>query len=554
MFDTRSAENTGLTRLPRAHWTGRFAVLAILTAVLPLHAQTPAGGALGTMDFPTSCRTDVAGDFNHAVALLHHMTYPQARAAFERIVEDDQECAMAHWGIAMTLFQPTWPTRPGPPELRRGWEAVQQALSIGPDTRREQMFVASVEAFFRDPTSSDYWERIRRWEKALEALHESFPTDPEAATFFALAHLATAPSDQAALDHANRSADLLLGVLAQNADHPGAMHYLVHANDAPGRETQHLEVTRRYEELAPDNPHALHMPTHIYTRLGAWDGVVRGNMRAAEAALAHPAGDRGELVSDEYPHAIEYLVYAHLQQGEDEAAAMWLERLLAADPLQPGFKTAFHIASTQARFALERRDWEAAARLVPRDPAFLDWDRLRWPEAVTWFARGMGSVKTNDPQAAQEAAERLVQLEAAASATGEELFARNIRVLRLELEAWQAHAAGDDVSSVALLREAGEVEQSTPKHAVTPGPTLPASELLGDLLLESGRPAEALAAFQRSLELYPGRFNSLLGAARAARASGDETLGRDLYSQLLEVAASSQRASLDEARKYAAEG
>ncbi len=540
-----------IQRVSRGKRSRIRAIAALLISATPLPAQTPTEDGLGTVEFPTSCAPEVTADFNHAVALLHHMTYPQARAAFEEITEEDPTCAMAYWGIAMTLFQPTWPTRPGPAELRRGWAASQQALSIEPKTRREQLFAETVEAFFRDPTSSDYWDRIRRWEASLEELHNAVPTDPDATTFFALAHLATAPSDQASLDHANRSADLLLDVLSRHPDHPGAMHYLVHANDAPGREHEQLEVTRRYEEIAPQNPHALHMPTHIYTRLGVWDGVVRGNIRAAEAALMHPAGDHGELVSDEYPHAIEYLVYAYLQQGDDSQAGTWLERLLVAEPLQPGFKTAFHIASTQARFALERRDWGAAAKLVPRDPAFLDWDRLPWPESVTWFARGLGSVHEGDHPAAAEASQRLSQLEAAAGATGEQLFARNIRVLRLELDAWRAHAAGDEASSVALLREAGEVEQSTPKHAVTPGPTLPALEQLGDLMLEQGRAAEALTAFQQSLKLYPGRFHSLLGGARAARASGDEELGRELYRALLEVAASGQRDSLEEARRYA---
>ena len=306
------------------------------------------------------------------------------------------------------------------------------------------------------------------------------------------------------------------------------MHYLVHANDVPGRERESLEITRKYEAVAPRNPHALHMPTHIYTRLGDWDAVIRGNLRAAEAALEHPAGEHGEFVWDEFPHAIEYLVYAYLQKGADDGAAAQLQRLRDTARLEPTFKTAFHLASTQARYALERHAWDEAARIVPREPASLDWDRFAWPEAIAQFARGLGAAHLGRLGDAKAAAARLEELEAATRKSGEELFARNIQVLRLELQAWLAHAGGQQAASLALMREAAELETATPKHAVTPGPTLPAYELLGDLLMEQKQPAEALAAYRRSLDLYPRRFNGLLGAARAARAQDDAVDGARL--------------------------
>jgi hypothetical protein len=252
---------------------------------------------------------------------------------------------MAQWGIAMTLFQPLWPTRPGPEALQQGWEAIQKAKALQPPTQREQLFVAAAEAFFLEPASSDYWLRIRRWEKAMEKVYTSFPDDEEAATFYALAHLATTPSDRITREYADRAAEILLRVYQKNPNHPGAMHYLVHANDVPGRERELLKITRKYELVAPHNPHAIHMPTHIYTRLGDWDGVVRGNLRAAKAALDYPAGDRGQFIWDEFAHAMEYLVYGYLQQGEDRAAATQLRRLRATKRLEPSFKTAFHLMS-----------------------------------------------------------------------------------------------------------------------------------------------------------------------------------------------------------------
>ena len=441
----------------------------------------------------------------------------------------------------MTLFQPLWPTRPSPKALQQGWDEVQKAKQLRPPTERERLFVNAAEAFFLEPSSSDYWLRIRRWEQAMEKLYNAFPDDPEAGAFYALAHLATAPSDKISREHSDRSAEILLRIYKQNPEHPGAMHYLVHANDVPGRERDELEIIRKYEAVAPDNPHALHMPTHIYTRLGDWDGVIRGNLRAADAALKYPAGEHGEFVWDEFPHAIEYLIYGYLQKGEDEQAAAQLKRLRGTENMEPTFKLAFHLASTQARYALERRAWDDAFSIVPREPATLDWDHFTWAEAIARFAHGLGAAHLGKIDDAKADATSLEKLEAATRAAKEELFAHNIKVLHLELSAWIKHVEGDKEASVALMRQAAELETSTPKAAVTPGPTLPAHELLGDLLMEQKTPNEALLAYKRALELYPNRFNSLLGAARSARAVDDRSSAKKFYQQLIDVAGDGQR-------------
>ncbi len=543
MFDAR------FPRVPHLA-VGLMAVLLVGCREAPDRRATRDAAGPGSVDFPVSCSASAQAEFNRAVALLHHMTYPQAREGFERVASIDPRCAMAQWGVAMTLFQPLWPTRPGPAALQRGWAAVQTAEALGPPTERERLFVAAAAAFFLDPASTDYWLRIHRWEQASEKVHTAFPDDVEAAVFYALAHLATAPPDDVSPKESDEAAEILLAVLARNPDHPGAMHYLIHANDVRGREGQSLEITRKYETTAPDNPHALHMPTHIYTRLGDWDGVIRGNLRAADAALQSPAGDHGELVWDEFPHAVEYLVYAYLQEGRDREAGDEMRRLRATPRLEPTFKTAFHLASTQARYALERRAWDEAAAIVPREPPTLDWDRFAWPEAVARFARGLGAAHLGRLDEANAAVERLTALEAAMRAEGETLFGRNIEVLRLELSAWVAHAQGRQESSVSQMQEAAGIEDSTPKHAVTPGPTLPAHEMLGDLLMEQKRPADALAAYRQSLELYPRRFNSLLGAARAARALNDDAAARGYYRELLDVAEGGTRQpALQEAQR-----
>ena len=525
----------------------------LLTMVRPATGQQDAHAnhGLGSVNFPVSCNAAAQAEFNHAVALLHHMTYPQALESFGKVATSDPTCAMAQWGIAMSLFTPLWPTRPSPQALQRGWDAVQKANAVGVPTERERLFVATMDAFFREPASTDYWLRIRRWEQASEQLYRAFPQDDEAAAFYALAHLAVTRSDTITTANADSAAAILLRVYAHNPDHPGAMHYLVHANDVNAREERSIEITRKYDSLAPENPHALHMPTHIYVRLGEWERVIDGNRRAAAAALKTPAGPQGEYVWDEYPHAVEYLIYAFLQKGEDDSARAALAALHATPRLEPTFKTAFHLVSTRARYALERGDWEQASQIVPRVPENLAWDRFGWPEATAHFARGLGAAHRNDTVAASAASARMAELEAIQQRAGEQLFARNIRIMRLELDSWIAHFEGRNAESVARMRDAVDLEAITPKHAVTPGPTIPALELLGDLLAEQKQAVGALDAYQRSLAAYPKRFNSVLGAARAARAAGNAPVAQSHYRELLALGSNStRRRAMQEARDY----
>ncbi len=527
-------------------------VVATVTALVPVEASGQHDTALehlGVVHFEISCRENTQAQFNHAVALLHHMTYSRARAEFSAIASADPECAMAHWGIAMTYFQPLWPTRPSADDLEHGWQEVLRAEASGAGTRRDTMFIATTAAFF-DPAVNGYWERIAKWAEATRALYEAYPQEVETKAFFALSVLATAPST-GGLTHQNEAAAVLQAILAVEPMHPGAVHYMIHANDAVGRETESLDVVRRYVEIAPRNPHALHMPTHIYVRLGDWASVIDGNRQAADAALETPAGDRQQWVWDEFPHTIEYLVYALLQVGDDSAAAMAMARLQQTTNLQPSFKTAFHLSSIPARYALERRDWTQASRLTPRPDSTLTWDLFPWPEAVTWFARGIGAIRTRNVPAAQEAQRHLSALRDASQRMGEDLFARQTEILRLSVAAWLAEAAANTDSALALMQQAVRLEASTPKPPVTPAPILPASELLGDLLLELDRPAAALQAYEAALKSEPGRFNSLAGAARSAGRAGDTSLARTYYRELLRLAAKqSRRPELAEAAAF----
>lgn len=508
-----------------------------------VHAQAPAN----PVDLHPSCAPSVRADLDQAVALLHHMTYPQARAAFREVAAKDPRCAMAQWGIAMTLFTPLWPTRPSAEELQAGWQAAERAKALAPPTAREQAFVGAVAAFFEHPESEDYWARIDAWGAAMKIVYDASGDDPEATALYALALLATARPGPTTKEHSEQAVALLRPILRSRPDHPGALHYIIHADDIPGREREDLDVVRRYEQIAPENPHALHMPTHIYTRLGDWDGVIRGNLRAAAAALRYPAGEHGELVWDEFPHAIEYLIYADLQRGADAEARAQLDRLLATPKLEPSAKTAFHLASTRARFTLERRAWAEAAALVPGQPAIVAWAKFPWPEAVMWFARGYGAARTGDSAEPPRALGKLQELEGRASAAGETVFARQIQILRLMLEGWLAHTSHDEPAAIARLQQAVDLEGATPKPPVTPAATLPAGDVLGEVLLDLGRSEEALVAYRSALQRFPRRFNTSLGVARSLVATHDAAGASQAYCELLSIAPASER-SLDEIR------
>ncbi len=537
------------TRLWPSAGIGLTVCLAVATAAgtaFSQHGGGHDGDKLGAVHFPVSCAPGVQADFDRAVALLHHMMYEESRAAFIAIAKADPGCAMAHWGIATTLFQPLWPTRPGPDQLRRGREEIQKARELGPGTEREAAFVAAVEVFYRDE-AADWWSRIARWADSMEMAYEAYPDDLEVAAFYALSHLASGRNAEDQEAYQARAAEVLLAIYEREPTHPGAIHYTIHANDVDGRADQSLAVVRSYDGIAPSVPHALHMPTHIYVRLGDWPGVIEWNRKSADAALEFPAGD---AVSHHYPHAMDYLVYAYLQQGEDAKALAAVEEALAKSKYQGTFISAFHLAAIPARYAVERRDWAAAASLQPVTPADLPWDRYQWSESQTWFAKGLGAIRSDDLEAADRALGRMEALRDAAAEAGEGAFATYIDIELRTLAAWRAMVKEASDVALSLARSAVDLEATTQKDPVTPGSYLPPSEALGDLLLEIGDPAEALKAYEKSLAMWPRRFNSLLGAARAARASSDGSKATEYYNMLVETAPDSDRKEVEEARSF----
>lgn len=509
------------------------AVLLLFLAAFAerVHAQQPTEHALGAVDFPVSCSPAVQADFNRAIGLLHHMMYVESQQAFETTARREPACAMAHWGIAMTLFQPLWPTRPSAEALARGRSLVAKARELNPPTERERDFVTAAGAFYDDP-AADWWTRIRNWEAALAQAYAARPDDNETAAFYALSHIAAGLVAEDRMAHQARAAEILLQIYEREPAHPGALHYTIHANDVDGRADESLELVRSYDDVAPSVPHALHMPTHIFVRLGEWPEVIEWNRKSADAALEFPAGD---ATSHHYIHAMDYLLYARLQRGEDEQARALLDEAMHKGRHQNSFISGYHAAAMPARYAVERREWAEAKALEPRVPDYLSWDAYQWPEALTWFGKGLGAIHTGDVAAARRAEARMIELRVAAENAGERDNATYIEIDRLILAGRIAHARGDTAKAVQLVRDAAQLERTMQKHPVTPGALVPANEALGDLLADLGRPAEALAAYQASRDVWPKRLNTLLGAARAAKAAGQPATAREYYAELLDI-------------------
>lgn len=520
-------------------------VVLLLMSIQELQAQRH-----GDVNFNAACEEAVQDDVDEAIAKLHNMIYVAAREDFEEITKTDPNCAMAYWGIATTLFQPLWGTRPGEEDLNRGWSNIEKARELA-ESDREKTLIESTAGFFKEPETAGFRTRIERWAEGMEEAYEAYPEDEEIASFYSLSRLTLG---QRAGDRGpfHDEAEVILREIYEiSPDHPGAIHYSIHATDVDGRAENALDIVEAYGRIAPDNPHALHMPSHIYVRLGDWSRVIDWNRKSAEAALKHSVNG---AVSHHYIHANDYLVYAYLQQGEEEMIAPILDEVQNKGQYQASFISAFHFAAMPARIAVELRDWEKASELEPRSPEYLPWDASQWAEGITWLARGLGALHTGNLDAATEAEQRLIELRESAIADDAGDMASYIEIDRRILEGWISHARGDDDKAVELIQSAAELEEAAEKHPVTPGALLPPNEALGDLLMELDRPDEALSAYEESDAIWPERYNTLLGAARAARQAGENISARQYYERLLAATnGDADRSGILEARGFIAE-
>jgi tetratricopeptide (TPR) repeat protein len=487
-------------------------LLIIALAMPPFSAAQethshPAPEVLGQVSFPISCKAAVQQKFDRGVALLHSFTYSDAERAFRDVAEQDPQCAMAHWGIAMTHFHQLWEPPISPAALSLAQAEIQSAQRMGSGSERERRFINSLALIYEDAATVPYRTRALNYEHAMRDLAEQNPKDVEAQVFYALALLANAsPADKT---HARqKEAIALLEPLYRNyPQHPGIPHYLIHACDNAELAAQGLPAARVYSRIASSTPHALHMPSHIFTRLGLWDDSIASNLAARDAARRH--GDIGEQL-----HAMDYLVYAYLQSGRDSEAGQVVQQLRDMQQLNASdFKVGYASTAMPVRYAVERRQWADAVNLVPRPaapPAVV---------AIAVWARGLGLARTRPAAAASKEIAQLRQIETKLRASGNDYWATQVRIMMREVMAWSAQADHKFAEAVASMRAAADEEDAIEKLPVTPGPIVPAREQLGDLLLEQGRPDLASSEFKTALANSPGRRGALQGAAQAARLS-----------------------------------
>ncbi len=496
----------------RGRWPMSLVLVFVLPFSLPLSEaqETHEHGApekLGKVSFPVSCAPAVQEQFNRGVALLHSFAYAPADETFHHVAEMDPKCAMAYWGMAMTHFHQLWEPPLAPAMVATGQKEIERAQEIGAGTERERQFIHALGLVYQDAATVPYRTRALNYERAMGELARENRKDVEVQVFYALALLANAsPGDKS---HARqKQADAVLEPLYREyPEHPGIPHYLIHADDNAELAAKGLSAARAYSGIAPSAPHALHMPSHIFTRLGLWDDSIASNVAARDAAERQ--GDTGEEL-----HAMDYLVYAYLQSGRDGEAAGVLEQLKSMSKLTPGdFKIGYAATAMPIRYAVERGKWAEAAEIVA--PAGAPPQVV----AIAVWARGLGLARSGHAAEAGAEVDRLRQIEEQLRVVGNEYWATQAGILKREVMAWSAQANGKADEAVALMRAAADEEDAVEKLPVTPGPIVPAREQLGSLLLEQNRPGAALKEFQVALVNAPGRRGAMQGEARAAQLS-----------------------------------
>jgi hypothetical protein len=521
------------------------AVLALLLLIAGI-TTTVAQERLGQVQFAVSCTAEAQTKFNRAMALYHSFAWKAAGPAFTEITQLDPRCGMAWWGLAMNAADNpfSWPVGM---KLADGAEAIQKAQQIGAGTPRERDYIAALDLLYRDHASTPHRERALRYEEAMGKLADRYPDDVEAKILYALTVSGNHDLNDKTFARPLKAAAILEPLFVSLPHHPGVAHYLIHSYDYPPIAQKGLPAAQRYAQVAPSAPHAQHMPSHIFTRVGSWRDSIAANQRSVQTAL----GDARYTA-----HGMDYMVYAYLQLAEDaRAASVFAESATAVRPEKgkAGFAEAFGLAAMPARLALERGRWADAGKVeLPANLSDADWKRYPQAESVQAFARSIGASRSGDAAAARREIERLGQLQRTLAERKLGYWAEQSEIQAKVASAWALRAEGKDAEAVAALRVAADHEDRTDKHVVTPGPILPARELLGDMLLELKRPGEALVEYEAVVAKEPNRFRGLYGAGRAAELAGDREKARRHYGTLIQLVGdgAADRPELRQARAF----
>jgi tetratricopeptide (TPR) repeat protein len=508
-------------------------------AALGACAKEPAHShGTGTVTFPVSCDAEAQARMNHAVAALHSFWFPEARKLFESVVQADAGCGIAYWGIAMTHFGNPMAGGSSAEGQAAGWDAAQKAQGAGGSSERDRAYIAAAVALFQDHATLGNRARMLKYEASMKQIVDRFPDDTEAQIFHSIFRVANAPPTDLTFAQQKEAAQVLNRLYRQQPNHPGLAHYIIHALDSPPLAELALDAARQFAGIAPAAPHALHMPSHIFTRLGYWDESIKTNRRAAD--LEPTPGGKS--------HPLDYMVYAYLQQGHDDAALAALKEIggNTTGEYIAGALGSYNALAMPARYALERDDWKSAAALqVAVASPTLE------AVAVTHFAKGLGAARSADVTLAKQQIAALQKIVVDLTARNDPYWPIVVDAQRGAVSAWVALAEGQPDAAIRLAREAADMEERVEKHPVTPGPLIPARELLGDMLMACKQPAEALAAYESTLKREPNRTRTLLGAARAARAAARNDVARGHYQKVVELMdQKSMRPGLAEAKAF----
>jgi tetratricopeptide (TPR) repeat protein len=498
-------------------------------------------GPLGKVSFPTSCDPKVQPAFERAVAMLHSFWYSAGEKAFRDVLKDDPQCAIATWGIASILMSnPLAGQGASPKGAEQAQSAIDEGRRVGAKTERERDYIEAVAAYYQDYATRPEKERQASRAKAYEALAQRYPADDEAQIFSALYIAGTQTQADQTYAAYLKAAAILETEFKKYPDHPGVAHYLIHSYDAPPIADKGLTAARRYAGIAPAAPHALHMPSHIFTRVGSWQESAATNVRSMEVAKA---GNE----PDEAYHAVDYMVYAYLQLARDAEARRAIDEAMKVSGISPRFVAPYAIAAMPARYAFERGEWQEAAKLPPTGSTY------PFVESITYFARSVGAARSGDLPAARKDAEQLESFHKALLDAKNTYWATEVEVQRLAAAGWIALGEGKSEEALKFMRAAADLEDRNEKHIVTPGRIVPARELLGEMLLELKQPEAALKEFEASQRREPNRFRNYLGSARAAEMAGDRAKAAAYYQKLVTLAkdADTARPELVSAKKLA---
>ena len=507
----------------------------------------------GNVSFAISCRYDLRETFNLGLSLIHSFEYAEAEKAFVSILDEDPECLMAYWGTAMSILNHPLSLKQNPESLKRGEALLKVAHTLTPNNDREKDYIDAVSIYFKGWQTLDTQTRKLKYESKMEELYNKYTGDVETAVFYSLAILATADLNDKTYGKQKKSGEILEKLFEKNPNHPGIAHYIIHNYDSPELAHLALNTARKYAVIAPASAHAQHMPSHIFTRLGLWDESIKSNIDSANSAVcyAESVNPNASWVSE--IHALDYLVYAYLQLGDNTKAQLEMDKMKMIKEVFPSnhFATAYALIAVPSRLAVENKNWELATKLeLPKTN--LDWDKATWPKAILHFSRALGFTNTGDSSSAQKELEILVSLRDRLNDAENSYESGQVTIQIEAIKGWIEYSKGNSDKAIEYMKLASNLENKTSKAAVTPGEIIPADELLADLYLVLNRPEEALKAYELNLKGHPFRFNGIYGAAKAAQQLNDTKLAIYYFEKLIKLSkdVNSSRAELLEAKDY----